>query len=473
MEDVYLYNSLTREKEKFVSLKRKSVGLYACGPTVYWHAHIGNLRTYIFEDVLRRVLAKSGYKIKHIINITDVGHLTSDEDCGEDKMEKGARREKKTVWEIAKIYTESFKESLKKLNIISPDKWIKATDTIKEQIDLIKKLEEKGFTYTTSDGVYFNTSKLYSYGKLWPGNMELKEGVRVACGEKKNSKDFALWKFSPKEEKRQMEWNSPWGVGFPGWHTECVVMATKELGIPIDIHCGGVDHILVHHTNEIAQAEAAFGKNLARFWIHGEHLILKEGKMAKSAGNIITMNSLTKKGYSPLAFRYFVLSAHYRSKLTFSWEALRSAENGLKNIYDKVAEIRSERENKKSKNSENSKAKSEKYIKSFFSAARDDLNIPRVLAILWEVSEDKDLANKDKYSLILKFDNILGLKLNKIRKVKVPRKISKLLKKREELRKKGEFKEADKIRERVEEEGFALEDCPEGCKVRGFCLKKS
>ena len=282
---IKLYNTLTRKIEEFRPINKDLVTIYTCGPTVYWYAHIGNLRTYIFEDVLKRVLRYNGYRIKHVMNITDVGHLTSDQDSGEDKMEKGAKREQKTVWEVAQFYTDAFKKDLALLGIEEPDVWIKATDTIPQQLDLIKKLEKKGFTYVIADGVYFDTAKLPEYGRLWPNKMDIQAGSRVEMvAGKKNATDFALWKLTPAGVKRQMEWDSPWGKGFPGWHTECVVMSTGELGVPFDIHCGGIDHILIHHTNEIAQAEAAFGQAMCNYWMHGEFLNLAGEKIAKSSG---------------------------------------------------------------------------------------------------------------------------------------------------------------------------------------------
>ncbi|OGZ28398.1 MAG: cysteine--tRNA ligase, partial [Candidatus Nealsonbacteria bacterium RIFOXYC1_FULL_40_7] len=318
---IKLYNTLSKKKQVFRPLKDKEVRFYSCGPTVYNYAHIGNLRTYIFNDILKRVLRYNGLKVKHVMNLTDVGHLTSDADTGEDKLEKAAEREQKTAWQIAEFYTESFKKDLKKLNIEEPDIWAKATDHIEEQIKVIKILERKGFTYRIEDGIYFDSSKIKDYGKLeGKKKKNIMAGARVEMAEgKKNPQDFALWKFSPKDKKRQMEWNSPWGIGFPGWHTECVAMSKKHLGVPFDIHTGGIDHIAVHHTNEIAQTEAAFEKDLAMLWLHGEFLDLKKEKMAKSEGNVILLGDIIRKGFDPLSFRYLCLTAHYRSKLTFSW----------------------------------------------------------------------------------------------------------------------------------------------------------
>lgn len=455
-----LYNTLTRKKEIFKSINDKIVGLYTCGPTVYWYAHIGNLRTYIFEDILKRVLEYCGYKVKHVMNITDVGHLTSDADTGEDKMEKGAKREKKSIWEIAKFYTDAFRNDLRRLNIKEPNIWVKATDTIKEQIELIKLLEKKGFTYMIEDGVYFDSSKLKTYGRLWPKKIDIRAGARVEMvSGKKHPTDFALWKFSPKGAKREMEWKSPWGIGFPGWHTECVVMSIKYLGIPFDIHCGGIDHIWIHHTNEIAQAEAAYGKILANYWLHSEFLTLKSGRMGKSEGNIIILDDLIKHNYNPLAYRYLCLQTHYRSKLTFSFESLGAAQNSLKNLSENVLEL---------KYSED-KIREDKikiYKREFLKFIRDDLNIPKALVLIWKVLKDKNLSNKEKYSLLIDFDNVFGLGLRKLKKVKIPGKIKKLVKLREKYRKERNWEEADKIRELIKEMGYAIDDTPEGPKIK-------
>jgi cysteinyl-tRNA synthetase len=459
-----LYNTLTRKKEVFRPLKDKKVGLYACGPTVYWFAHIGNLRTYIFEDILKRVLEYNGFKVKHVMNITDVGHLTSEADTGEDKIELGAKREKKTAWEIAEFYTKAFKNDLKLLNIEEPDVWVKATETIEDQIKLIKVLEKRGFTYKISDGIYFDTSKLKSYGRLWPKKMELKAGARIEMVEgKKNPTDFALWKFTPPGVKRQMEWDSPWGRGFPGWHTECVVMSIKELGVPFDIHCGGVDHILIHHTNEIAQAEAAFGKILANFWLHGEFLVLGKEKMAKSKGKIFTLNELIEKGFNPLAYRYFCLGTHYRKKLQFSWQALKASQNALNTLYQKIIEIQS-------KNIITFQRPSKSYYlnlqEKFLEYINNDLNMPKALALMWDVVKNKKLNTKDKKELLLDFDKVFGLDLAKIKKPKIPEEIKNLVEVREEYRKKGDFESADEIRKKIKEMGYWIEDTKEGPKIK-------
>lgn len=303
---IILYNTLTKKKEEFIPIKKKKVGLYTCGPTVYNYAHIGNLRTYVFEDILRRTLEFNGYQVNHIENITDVGHLTDDADQGEDKMEKAAQKEKKNAWELSKFYTKAFRRDIKLLNIQEPHTWCKATDHIDEQIATIKKIINNGYTYQTTDGIYFDTSKMPTYGDFARLDIKnLQAGARIDIGEKKNPTDFALWKFSGKE-KRQMEWDSPWGVGFPGWHIECSTMSTKYLGAPFDIHCGGIDHIPVHHTNEIAQTWAADKKKMANYWLHGEFLVIDENRMGKSQGNFITLQTLIDKRYNPLAYRYLI-----------------------------------------------------------------------------------------------------------------------------------------------------------------------
>ncbi len=448
---VKLYNTLAKKKENFKPLKDKQVGFYSCGPTVYWYAHIGNLRTYIFNDILKRILEYNGYKVKHIMNITDVGHLTSDADEGEDKLEKAAKKEKKTAQQIASFYTKAFKKDIKALNIIEPNIWAKATDHIKEQINIVKELEKKGYTYRIKDGIYFDTSKTKDYGKLaGKKQRKLKAGARVKMVEgKKNITDFALWKFSDK--KRQMEWNSPWGIGFPGWHTECVVMGIKYLGIPFDIHTGAIDLIPTHHTNEIAQAEAVYNKNLAKYWLHGEHLILKKGKMAKSEGNIILIDDLIKKEINPLSFRYLCLTTHYRSKLTFSLESLQAAQNALENLYDKFSEAKNQK--LKIKNS---------YKKEFLKYINDDLDTPKALALVWKLIRE----NKISKELFLDFDKVLGLGLNKIKRQTIPKKVKDLAKQREKYRKEKNFKKADQIRREIEKQGYIIEDTTRGPAIK-------
>ncbi len=450
---IKLYNTLTRKEEIFEPIKKDEVTLYSCGPTVYWYAHIGNLRAYIFVDILKKTLEYNEYKVKHVINITDVGHLTSDEDTGEDKLEKGAKRENKTVWEVAEYYTKAFQTNLKQLNIKDPSIWTKVTDYIPEQIDIIKKLEEKGFTYIIEDGVYFDTSKLNNYGKLWGSDkVELKAGARVEMVDgKKNITDFALWKFSPKNEKRQMEWESPWGIGFPGWHTECVAMVAKELGVPIDIHTGGIDHIQIHHTNELAQSDAIYNKELANFWLHNEFLALKTKKMSKSKGEILRVETLIEKNINPLAYRYLCLGAHYRSELAFSWESIENAQNSLYSLYSKVKNL-NQREGF-------STEKIDQYKKEFLDSINHDLDTPKALALLWKILKSSELNDNEKYILALEFDKIFGLKLDQLKKdEEAPEEIKKLSKKREKYRKNKDWQKADEVREEIEKLGYIVED---------------
>jgi cysteinyl-tRNA synthetase len=456
---IRLYNTLTRKTEEFKPIS-KTVSLYTCGPTVYNYAHLGNLRAFIFEDILKRVLMYDGYKVKHIMNITDVGHLVSDADTGEDKMEKGAAREGKSAWDIAKFYTDAFFNDLHELNILPATKYPRATDHIKEQINLIKKLEKNGFTYQTSDGIYFDTSKLPDYGKMAQlTKQKLEAGARVDMGEKKNTTDFALWKFSPTGTKRQMEWPSPWGVGFPGWHIECSAMSVKYLGQPFDIHCGGIDHVPIHHTNEIAQSEAAFGKPLANYWLHSEFLVLGKDKMAKSGENFVTVASLKDKGISPLAYRYFALQTHYRKQLNFSWEAVGAAENGLKNLYDNAVKLKT----KKISNDKDLLIKIE-------SAFYEDLNIPTALGLIWEGLKNE----KINFKKLLELDEVLGLDIKggvekyetKYAEEKIPDEIAELVSKRDEVRKNKNWVESDRLRIALEEKGYFVEDSKEGTKVK-------
>ena len=328
-----LYDTYTRSLREFEPLSPGEVGLYACGPTVYDFPHIGNMRTYVFGDLLRRALVFNGYSVRQVMNITDVGHLVSDADTGEDKMEAGSRRAGKTAWEIAEYYTEVFKEDMRRLNILEPDTWCRATDHITEQIQEIQCIEQKGFTYRTSDGIYFDTSKQPGYGYLARLDVVgLEAGARVEMAEKRNVTDFALWKFSPPDERRQMEWDSPWGIGFPGWHIECSAMSARYLGPYFDIHLGGEDHIPVHHSNEIAQTEACHGTRLANFWMHGYFLQLGDARMAKSAGGFLRVQTLIDRGYDPLVYRLFCLSASYRSKLNFNWESIDGASRQLNRL---------------------------------------------------------------------------------------------------------------------------------------------
>jgi cysteinyl-tRNA synthetase len=403
---LYLYNTAAREKQQFQPAGT-TVGMYCCGPTVYNYAHIGNLRTYLFEDVLKRTLEAFGFTVRHVVNITDVGHLVSDADEGEDKMEKGARKEGKTVWEIARFYTDRFMENIRDLNIRQPDLWPRATDHIPEMIAMIRRLEENGFTYRTSDGIYFDTLKFPAYRDFARLEADsIKPGARVDMGDKHTPTDFALWKFSPPDVKRQMEWQSPWGVGFPGWHIECSAMSLKYLSQPLDIHCGGTDHIRVHHTNEIAQVEAATGKKFANFWIHGEFLVMDSGKMAKSAGNFLTLDTLKAEGLRPLAYRMFSFTAHYRSPLTFSWDGLKASEQSLKNLKKLISDSA-----EACADDAVGSTRMNEVLASFWDAVADDLNMPRAIAALWDVLHGASFSRQEKFLAAKTADTILGLDL--------------------------------------------------------------
>ena len=456
-----LYNTLSRKKEVFKPLKDKKVGMYTCGPTVYFYSHIGNLRSYIFPDILKRVLRLQGYKVRQIINVTDVGHLTSDADTGEDKIERAAQREKKTAKEISEYYFKIFKKDFEKLNILEPDVWPKATEHIKEQVELIKELERKGYTYKTSDGIYFDTRKLKDYGKLARLNIKgLKEGKRISIGEKKNKTDFALWKFSGKSDKRQQEWDSPWGIGFPGWHIECSAMSMKYLGETFDIHTGGEDHIPIHHTNEIAQSEGATGKPFVRCWLHGAFLIFKGEKISKSRGGSYILSEIEDEGFSPIDLRYLFLSAHYRKPLNFSIESLKNSKNSLQRLKEIISKIKNRKEKKNTKNIELA-------YNQFLEIINDDLNTPKALSYLWDILRENRLNDSEKYELALKFDEVFGLNLGKEEKIEIPREVKELVNEREKLRGQKKFKEADKIREKINKLGFIIEDTE-----RGFVIKK-
>jgi cysteinyl-tRNA synthetase len=449
-----IYNTLTKKKEEFKPINNSEVGLYSCGPTVYWYQHIGNLRTYVFSDILKRVLKFNDFKVKHVINVTDVGHLTSDQDSGEDKIEKAAVKEGKSAKEIAKYYFDLFVTDLKKLNILEPDIWSWATEHIKEQINLVKILEKKGYTYKTSDGIYFDTSKFSDYGNFANLNIEgLQEGKRVDLGEKKNKTDFALWKFSEEPGKRQQEWDSPWGRGFPGWHIECSAMSSKYLGKQFDIHTGGIDHIPIHHTNEIAQSECAFGvKPWVKYWMHGAFLELKGGKMSKSGGKIWTISDLEKKGFSSLDYRYYCLLTSYRKRMIFSFEGLEAAKSAYERLKIICAEIKDDQK------------LNEKYIEEFKEKINDDLNMPEAIQVLWKLVRDEKAEGK--YKTIKKMDEIFGLKLLEKDEIKIPQEIQNLLKERKTARENKNFEKSDKLRNKIKELGFEIKDTKEGVEVK-------
>ena len=422
---------------------------------MYDYQHIGNYRTFLFEDGLKRVLRLNGFKVNHVMNITDVGHLVSDGDEGEDKMEKGSRRTGQSAWDIAALYTEAFKQDLGLLGMPMPDTLCKATDHIAEQIAFIQKIEAKGYTYTTSDGVYFDTARQPDYGYL--GRLDkqgLQGGARVELGEKRNATDYALWKFSKPGDRRQMEWDSPWGRGFPGWHIECSAMAHKYLGAYFDIHCGGEDHITVHHPNEISQTEAAFGTRLANFWMHGHFLLTQDAaKMSKSAGEFLRVQLLVDKGYDPLAYRYLCLTAHYRSQLNFSWDALDAAATALERLRNAVHALREAGEG----------APDPRRCQAFLARVNEDLNFPQALAVLWETVKS-DLPPADKRATLLWFDQALGLQLGEWQpRVQVaPAQVQALAEARWAAKLAKNWVEADRLRGEIARAGLEMKDGRDG-----------
>ena len=448
-KDIFLYNTKGRTKEKFVPLHSDEVRMYHCGPTVYNFAHIGNLRAYVLADTLRRTFEWSGYAVKQVINITDVGHLVSDADDGEDKMQKGAQREGKTAWDIAKFYEAAFKEDLSLLNIKTEGTHFpRATEYIQEQIELVQTLEQKGYTYKISDGIYFDTSKFDRYADFAKLDIKgMQEGARVAVNdEKKNTTDFALWKFSPTNEKRDMEWESPWGIGFPGWHIECSAMSEKLLETPFDVHTGGIDHIPVHHTNEIAQSECASEHEYVHYWMHVNFLNIKDGKMAKSGDNFIRLQTLIDRGISPVAYRYWLLTSHYRSTVDFSFEAIEAAQTALNRLYDAYLSL-----------GDTSGEINTSVVEKCKESANDDLNTAEVIAHVWEYVKSTD-NNKNKKATLDELDKILGLNFSLQKKGAVPEEIITLAEARLLSRANKDWAESDRIREEIEAKGFNIKD---------------
>lgn len=460
--DLKLYNTLSRNVEKFIPIEEKKVKMYTCGPTVYNYAHIGNLRTYIFEDVLKRTLKYNGYEVDHVMNITDVGHLQSDGDTGEDKMEMGAKRENKSVLDIARFYEGEFLKDLKSLNIQVANHIPRATDHVKEMIELIEKLEKRGYTYIANNNVYFSIDKFEDYNKL--ANLSLEEmnaGNRVEVDiYKKNPLDFVLWFTNSKFENHILQWDSPWGVGFPGWHVECSAMAIKYLGEYMDIHCGGIDHIPVHHTNEIAQSEGALGHKWVNYWLHGEFLILDKGKMSKSSGSFITLNSLIENNIDPLVYRYYVLQSKYRKPLVFSYDRLKDASNSFEILKNKIKLINDNVDNEILINENIIK----EYKNRFLKYINDDLNIANGFTLLHEVIKSENLNNKEKKIIIEDFDKVFGLKLNELSndKEKLDKdfvnKINLLIKERQAARKNKDYKKSDEIRDYLLQNNIEIMD---------------
>jgi cysteinyl-tRNA synthetase len=443
---VRLFNTLTRTIEPLRPLHAGKVSLYTCGPTVYDFAHLGNLRTYIFNDTLKRVLTYAGFRVNHVMNVTDVGHLTGDNvgdaDVGEDRIEKSAREQGKTAWDIAEFYTKAFLKDLERLNILPPTKLVNATDHIKEMIELVRRLEKKGYTYRIEDGIYFDTSKFSEYGKLSGQQAGRKAGARIEPAQgKRHPSDFALWKFSKPDGKRQMEWDSPWGKGFPGWHIECSAMSMKYLGDTLDIHTGGEDHITIHHPNEIVQSEAATGKPFVRHWLHGYFMTVDGKRMGKSEGNAYTLQELIDRGYDPMAFRYLVLGAHYRTKMNFTWEALAAAEQTLKNV--RRLAVRS------------AKPMSSVVRHEVERALFNDLDTPQALGILHSAGSWEAWRH---------FDAVLGLGLRN-KDIKLTKKQDELILRRETARQARQFAEADRLRQELGKQGILVEDTPGGPRV--------
>ena len=462
---VLLYNTMSRALEPFHPIKESEVGLYSCGPTVYNYAHIGNLRTFLFEDLLKRTLRVSGFTVNHVMNITDVGHLTGDGDDGEDKLEKMAHTTNRTAWEIAAFYTEAFFKDYDDLNMIRPSTVCKATDHVQQMIDLIKRLEAGGHTYISGGNVYFSIDSIPDYGKLARLDLDalrtaVREDVEVD-GNKKNSKDFVLWFTKSKHGEQAMMWDSPWGRGFPGWHIECSAMSMHYLGESFDIHCGGIDAIPVHHTNEIAQSEAATGKGWVNYWLHGEFLLDETGKMSKSKGEFLTLSLLTSKGYEPMDYRYFCLGGHYRSQLKFSFDSLSTARTARRNVYDRIQNLLTQGAKQVVLQRDEALA----YQTAFLQHIQNDLNTPRALADLWGVLKDENLSIDEKYSLCLFFDQVFGLKFDSITKAEeqtFPSQALALLDQRTEAKKARNWALADSLRSELESMGYVVKDTPSG-----------
>ncbi len=455
---MFLYNTLTRRKEKFVPLEKNKVRFYQCGPTVYWTQHIGNLRAMTIGDLLVRSMRYLGYQVKFVRNYTDVGHLTSDADLGEDKMEKGARREGLTPEQLAEKYIQIFERDCKLLNLVEPDYKPRATETVEEIKQLVKTLLDKGYAYITELAIYYDTSKFKNYTQLSRQKLiEQQQGAGKADVEdkqKKHSADFALWFFKKGKHKGALQtWNSPWGEGFPGWHIECSAMSKKFLGETIDIHMGGVEHIPIHHTNEIAQSEAANGVKFVNYWLHNEHLLVDDKKMAKSEGTVYSLQELMDKGFDPLDLRYFFLQAHYRSQQNFTWDALTAASSARQNLLRLIFSL-----TQKASGAVGSKILH--WQERFVKALEDDLNIPQALAIVWEMLGSGGKP-ADLLQTVYDFDKVLGLKATEL-KSQIPEQLLKLAKLRKKLREKGDYKKADELRRRAEAAGYIIEDTQDG-----------
>lgn len=471
---IKLFNTMSRKIEEFKPLVPGKMGFYSCGPTVYWDQHIGNMRSFVNSDILKRIFIENGYDVHHVMNITDVGHLTSDEDTGEDKMEKGAAREKMSVWDIAQKYIDSFLRDIDSLNIIRPTEMPRATDYIKEQIEQVQKLEELGFTYEIpGDGIYYDTSKFPDYGALGGQNLsELRGGARIDDSGKRNPTDFALWKFSPTDKKRAMEWDSPWGIGFPGWHIECSAMSMKLLGAHFDIHVGGQEHIKVHHTDEIAQSEPIVGKPWVNYWVHYEWLLSKDGKMSKSSGDFLTVQDLIDRGYDPMAFRYMLLMGHYRQPLDFSMDALDAASSGYKTIVRKLADIIK----RNGKKTEIDTAIYQEWHDKLLDIISDNMKTAETLVVVHKLLKSSVMDDATKISLFEFIDRLLGLqfidrakKINDLESETAPSDIVALLEARTAAKNAKNWGLADELRAKIDLSGWSVVDTKDGAKL----VKKS
>lgn len=474
VRELRLFNTMGRSIQPFTARSAGKVGFYGCGPTVYNFAHIGNLRAYVFHDCLVRTLRYLGYEVDHVMNLTDVGHLSGDDDTGEDKMIKSARERNQSVLDIAAFYTEAFFRDTGRLGIVRPSVVCKATEHIPEMIALISKIEANGFTYMSGGNLYFDISRMPGYGQLaMLKTDDLKAGARIEVDEnKRNPQDFVLWFTRSKFENQAMVWDSPWGRGYPGWHIECSAMSMKYLGEQFDIHAGGIDHIPVHHTNEIAQSEAATGKKWVNYWMHNEFLVLDKGKMSKSSGGFLTLQTLVDKGYHPLDYRYFLLGGHYRSQLQFSWEALDSARSSHASLVERILSLRTKAGIEATGSipvlSRPMSEECESYMEAFEKALCDDLATPRALASLWGALRDPVLRPEEALTAALLMDRVLGLSLAEIRPEIRSRdeslsgEIGLLIAERAEAKKSRDFARADAIRSSLKERGIVLEDSPSG-----------
>lgn len=452
-----IFNTLTKQKEEFKPIEGDTARIYSCGPTVYNYAHIGNFRAYLFMDTLRRVLQYNGYKLKHVMNITDVGHLESDADEGEDKMLKAAKRENKNPYEIAEYYTDIFLKDMDKLNIERPEIICKATDHINEMIEFVKEILDNGYGYETSKGIYFDITKLDKYPVLSNRNIEEQiAGARVDVDpEKRNPHDFALWIKAPKEHI--MKWESPWGLCYPGWHIECSAMGRKYLGEQFDIHTGGIDHIPTHHENEIAQSKGATGKIPAKYWMHCEFITIDGGKMSKSLGNTYTLADLEKRGIPALAYKLFCFSSHYRNKINFTFETVEASKvalNRLREGYNKHNEGKETVE----------ESTIQEYKNRFIEAINDDLNMPIAMSVVWDVVKNP-IKSKQLAELLLDFDRVLGLEINKKEEIQIPEEVMQLIQQRVEARKNKDWAESDRLRDKINELGFVIKDSKDGYSI--------